>query len=94
MKKIWQPAIALVVGGLAVAAFVTPSASAADAPKAVADSVAVHQLGAVATKWTPAAMRNAIPLDRLLPKVDASKVTHNVAKGAPQVVQPTNAQVA
>ena len=36
-------------------------------------------------------MRNAIPMDRLLPKVDASKVKHDVAQGKAQVVQPTAA---
>jgi V8-like Glu-specific endopeptidase len=34
-------------------------------------------------------MRNAIPLDRLLPGVDASKLTRDVATGASQVVSPT-----
>jgi hypothetical protein len=84
MKKFWQTAIALAAGGLAVAAFVSPSATAAPP----APSVAVHDMGAIATKWTPEAMRNAIPMDRLLPKVDASKVTHNVKKGTPQIVRP------
>ena len=86
MNKFWRAAIALAAGGLVVAAFVSPSATAAPP----APSVAVHQLGALATKWTPEAMRNAIPLDRLLPKVDASKVTHNVRQGKAQVVAPTS----
>jgi hypothetical protein len=88
MRKIWQPAIALVAGGLAVA-FVSPSAGAAE-KAAPADSVAVHRLGAPAMTWTPEAMRDAIPLDRLLPKVDASKVTHDVRQGAPQIVRPVS----
>jgi V8-like Glu-specific endopeptidase len=73
-----------------VAAFVAPSATAENP----APGVAVHDMGALTTKWTPEAMRNAIPLDRLLPKVDASKVTHDVKQGAPQVVQPTAAPAA
>jgi len=88
MRKLWKPAVALAAGGLAVAAFVSPSAGA-EQKAAPAPTVAVHQLGAPAVKWTAAAMRNAIPLDRLLPKVDASKVTHNVARGAEQKVAPT-----
>jgi V8-like Glu-specific endopeptidase len=84
MKKFWRSAIALVAGGLAVAAFVSPPATAA----APTDAVAVHQLGATATKWTPEAMRNAIPIERLLPKADASKVTQDVRQGKPQVVPP------
>jgi V8-like Glu-specific endopeptidase len=90
MNKFWRAAIALAAGGLAVAAFVTPSATAAPP----APSVAVHELGALATKWTPEAMRNAIPLDRLLPKVDGSKVTHDVRQGKAQVVQPTGTSTA
>jgi len=89
MKKFWRSAIALVAGGLAVAAFVSPPATAA----APTDAVAVHQLGAPA-KWTAEEMRNAIPLDRLLPKVDASKVKHDVAQGKAQVVRPTAASPA
>jgi V8-like Glu-specific endopeptidase len=90
MNKIWRGAIGLAAAGLAVAAFVAPSATAAKP----APGVAVHDMGALTTKWTPEAMRNAIPLDRLLPKVDASKVTHDVKQGAPQVVQPTAAPAA
>ncbi|MGH3878972.1 MAG: trypsin-like serine peptidase [Actinophytocola sp.] len=85
MNKIWRGAIGLAAAGLAVAAFVAPSATAENP----APGVAVHDMGALTTTWTPEAMRNAIPLDRLLPKVDASRVTHDVLRGAPQVVQPT-----
>jgi hypothetical protein len=89
MRAIWKPAIALVAGGLAVAAFVSPSAGAAEKAARTPGDVAVHRLGALSTTWTPEAMRNAIPLDRLLPKVDASTVTHDVRRGAAQVVAPT-----
>ena len=90
MNKIWRGAIGLAAAGLAVAAFVAPSATAENP----APGVAVHNMGALTTKWTPEAMRNAIPLDRLLPKVDASRVTHDVKQGTPQVVQPTAAPAA
>src|ERR1700741_2405209 len=90
MNKIWRGAIGLAAAGLAVAAFLAPSATAENP----APGVAVHNMGALTTKWTPEAMRNAIPLDRLLPKVDASRVTHDVKQGTPQVVQPTAAPAA
>jgi len=90
MNKIWRGAIGLAAAGLAVAAFVAPSATAENP----APGVAVHDMGALTTKWTPEAMRNAIPLDRLLPKVDVSKLTHDVRQGKPQVVAPTVAPAA
>lgn len=72
-----------------MAVFATPASPAAAAP-----SVGVHHVSAsaesVAAKWTPEAMRAAIPLDRLLPRADASKLTQDVRRGAPQVVAPTN----
>jgi V8-like Glu-specific endopeptidase len=90
MKRIWRTAVAVVTSGLAVAVFASPTAAAAAAAPTAA-SVTVHRLGAVdATTWTPEAMRNAVPLDRLLPKADASALTRDVRRGAPQVVQPTD----
>ena len=86
MKVIWRSAVAVAASGLAVALVVSPSAEAAQP----APSAAVHLLSGSTTKWTPEAMRNAIPLDRLLPKVDRSRVNHDVAKGAPEIVQPTS----
>ncbi|MGH3758483.1 trypsin-like serine peptidase [Actinophytocola sp.] len=84
MKGILRSAVAVAASGLAVALFISPSEAAAPEP-----SVAVHQMGATTAKWTPEAMRDAIPLDRLLPKVDASKVTHDVERGVSKVVEPT-----
>lgn len=63
------------------------------APAAAAPSVGVHHMTAsaesVAAKWTPEAMRAAIPLDRLLPRTDTSKLTQDVPQGLPEVVEPT-----
>jgi V8-like Glu-specific endopeptidase len=83
--------VALAAACLAVPAF---SATAQAAPVAsatthlAADTAA--EANAVAAKWTPEAMRGAIPLDRLLPGVDASKLTQDVAKGLSQVVAPAD----
>jgi V8-like Glu-specific endopeptidase len=88
MRSNWRSLVAVVASGLAVAAFATAPAAAAPAP-----SVGVHHLtasGSAAAMWTPDAMRSAIPLDRLLPRADTSKLNQNVRKGAPRVVQPTN----
>ncbi|MPZ81163.1 MAG: peptidase [Actinophytocola sp.] len=88
MKRMWRTAVAVAASGLAVAMFASPTAAAAP----TGASVAVHQVGTgdAAAKWTPEAMRDAIPLDRLLPRADASKLTQDVRRGAPQVVQPTS----
>jgi len=87
--KLWRSAVALAAACLAVPAFATTTAAAAPATLNVAaDSAA--EANAVAAKWTPEAMRNAVPLDRLLPKADASKLTQEVRKGAAQVVAPTS----
>lgn len=81
--------MALAAASLAVPAFATSTAAAAPATvHLAADTVA--EANAVAAKWTPEAMRGAIPLDRLLPKVDAAKLTQNVRKGLAQVVAPTS----
>jgi V8-like Glu-specific endopeptidase len=86
---LWRSAVALAAAGLAVPAFATTTtAAAAPATLHVAADTAA-EANAVAAKWTPEAMRNAIPLDRLLPKADASKLTQDVRKGGSQVVAPT-----
>jgi len=90
-NKIWRSAVALAAAGLAVTAFATPSAAApAVLPATVhqaADTAA--EASAVAAKWTPEAMRAAVPLDQLLGTVDVSKLTQDVVEGAAQVVAPT-----
>ena len=87
MKSHWRSAVALAASGLVVAALAAPATASP------ALSVAVHHVSAsaesVAAKWTPEAMRAAVPLDRLLPSVDATRVTHDVRRAAPQVVEPT-----
>lgn len=89
--KLWRSAVALAAACLAVPAF-TATAQAAPATVHVAADTAA-EANAVAAKWTPEAMRNAIPLDRLLPKVDAAKLTQDVRKGVSQVVAPTAGQL-
>jgi V8-like Glu-specific endopeptidase len=89
--RFWRPALVLAASGLAaVSAFVAPAATAAPAPSTVhaaADTAA--EARAVAAVWTPEAMRNAVPLDRLLPAADAKRLTHDVRKGPAEVVAPT-----
>jgi V8-like Glu-specific endopeptidase len=90
-RRIWRSAIMIAAAGLAVA-LVQPSAQAAPGGITVhlaADTPA--EARAVAAKWTPEAMRNAIPLDRLLPAVNPGKLTADVREGTPQVV-PSDAQ--
>lgn len=85
-KRFWQSAIVLAAAGLAVAV-VQPAAQAAPTGITVhlaADTAA--EAKAVAAKWTPEAMRDAIPLDRLLPAVNPAKLAGDVLAGAPQVV--------
>lgn len=89
-RSLWRSAVVLAVSGLSVAAFVTPPATAA--PTVVvhnaADSAA--EARAIAAKWTPDAMRSAIPLDTLI--LDRTKrLTSKVAKGKAQVIKPTAA---
>jgi V8-like Glu-specific endopeptidase len=82
-RRFWLSAIA--AAGLAVV--LAQPASAAPAGVTVhlaADTPA--KASAVAAKWTPEAMRDAIPLDRLLPAADPAKLTGDVRKGLPQVV--------
>jgi V8-like Glu-specific endopeptidase len=85
MRSNWRSLVAVVASGLAMAAFASAPASASPGL-----TIGVHHLDVNATQWTPEAMRSAVPLDRLLPRADASKLTQDVRAGSPQVVQPTN----
>jgi V8-like Glu-specific endopeptidase len=83
--KLWRSATVLAAACLAVPLLANPSAAAAPATvHAAADTAA--EAKAVADVWTPAAMRAAVPMDRLLPAADASKVERNVRKGVPEKV--------
>src|SRR5437899_12091816 len=91
-RSLWRSVVVLVAGGLALTTLATPGDAAK--PK-VGRSVAVYNqaetdadAAAVAAKWTPAAMRSAIPLDTLILN-KAKKLTSKVAAGKPQVVRPT-----
>jgi V8-like Glu-specific endopeptidase len=85
MRSNWRSLVAVAASGLAVATFASSPVAAAPGL-----AVGVHHLEVNAATWTPEAMRSAIPLDRLLPRADASKLTQDVRAGSPQVVQPTN----
>jgi V8-like Glu-specific endopeptidase len=82
-RTMWRSSIVLAVGALAVAGLTSP---------AQAKPATVHYVtgtaAQVAAYWTPEAMREAVPLDSLLPSVDARKLSHDVARGVPQVVAP------
>lgn len=81
----------LAAGALALTGFATPSSAAPSGftPVHLAATTAA-QADAVAAYWTPQAMRTAIPLDDLLGAVDVTKLSRTVARGLPQVVQPTD----
>jgi hypothetical protein len=94
-RSLWRSAVVLAVGGLAITALATPG----DAARPAVGRVAIYnQAGtdadaaAVAAKWTPAAMRSAIPLDTLVINNKTKKLTSKVAAGKPQVVKPTAAK--
>jgi V8-like Glu-specific endopeptidase len=85
-RRYRRSAVVLVAAGLAVGV-VAPAASAAPATGTVhraADTAA--EARAVAAKWTPEAMRAAVPLDRLLPAADPAELTGDVPKGPPRAV--------
>jgi V8-like Glu-specific endopeptidase len=93
-KRFWRPVVVLAAVGLAAVA-VPPAATAAPSGITVhvaADTPAAAR--AVAAKWTPEAMRHAVPLDRSLPSVDPAKLTRDMRQGLPQVVPPTGVQPA
>jgi V8-like Glu-specific endopeptidase len=86
--RFWRSAVVFAATGLA-AVVVPPAATAA--PSGITVNVLAStpaQASAVAAKWTPEAMRDAVPLDQLLPSADPAKLTGDVAKGLSQVVQP------
>jgi V8-like Glu-specific endopeptidase len=89
----WRSAVALAAACLAVPALATATAAAApSAPAPTAGHVAAGtaaEARAVAARWTPEAMRDAVPLDRLLPAADASALTRDVRTGPARVVAPT-----
>jgi hypothetical protein len=82
-----RSAMVLAACGLVASTFATPSVAA---PTSVIHNAAATaaESRAVAAKWTPAAMRSAIPLDTLILN-RTSRVTSKVAKGKSQIVQPT-----
>jgi V8-like Glu-specific endopeptidase len=86
-RTMWRSSIVLAAGALAVAGLATPSQAAPATTHIAADTLA--QARAVAAHWTPEAMRGAVPLDSLLPSVSLKKLSHDVARGVPQVVAPT-----
>jgi V8-like Glu-specific endopeptidase len=91
-RRLWQSAVVFAATGLAVAA-VQPSATAAPADVTVhvaADTPA--EARAVAAKWTPEAMRDAVPMERLLPAADAAELVDEVRKCDPRVVPGSGAQ--
>lgn len=94
-RSLWRSVVVLAAGGVAITAFVTPTDAAPRVAKgpAVVEHLAADtpaEARAVAAKWTPAAMRSAVPMDTLI--VDkATKLLRNVAKGKPQVVRPSAA---
>ncbi|OLF16147.1 trypsin-like serine peptidase [Actinophytocola xanthii] len=87
MRKLYWPTL-LAVTGLAVTALAGPATAAPASP------VGVHRVAAspesVAARWTPEAMRSAVPIERLLPAADARELTRDVRRGTPQVVPPTS----
>ncbi len=88
-KRLSRSLVALAAAGLAVTAFATPTAAApAQATVHLAADTAA-EASAVAATWTPEAMRDAVPMDRLLPAADAGKLSHDVRTGVPQVVRPS-----
>jgi hypothetical protein len=85
----WRSGLVLGASCLTLAALLLP------APAIAAPSVVVHpaadtaaEAAAVAAKWTPAAMRSAIPLDTLVVS-KTKRLSAKVAKGTPQLVKPT-----
>jgi V8-like Glu-specific endopeptidase len=89
MRRFWRSAVVVAAAGLAVAVVPPAVATAQAAPAAITVHLAADtpaEASAVAARWTPEAMRDAIPLDRLLPAVDPAKLTGDVPAGASQIV--------
>lgn len=88
-KQFWRSAVVLAASGLVATVLAGQPAAAAPAANVNLAADTVAEADAVAATWTPEAMRNAVPLDSLLPSVDISKITEDVAKGLSQVVPPS-----
>ncbi|HEU5474570.1 MAG TPA: peptidase [Actinophytocola sp.] len=91
-RTVWLSAIVLaaaVVAGPGVTAAAEPAAT----PTVHLGATTQAEAAAVAAFWTPERMRQAVPLDSLLDPVDAKRLSPDVARGAPQVVAPTPADV-
>jgi V8-like Glu-specific endopeptidase len=90
-RRIWRSALVLAASGLAFGTVAAP-ATAAPAPAGVAvfqQATTAEAANAASAKWTPEAMRNAIPLDNLLEQTDVTGLTHDVARGVEQTALPT-----
>lgn len=83
-----RAAIVAAACALAGAGFAGPS-TAAPAPTTARQATTTAAVDAVLAHWTPAAMRSAVPMDELLGGVDAKRLSHDVALGAPQAIAPT-----
>jgi hypothetical protein len=95
-RTFWRFGGALAASGLVLATFVAPASAT---PSVARPAVVIHDAAdtpaearEVAAKWTPAAMRGAIPLDLLLDRWKRARLASTVAKGKPQVVAPTAAR--
>ncbi|HYQ64077.1 peptidase [Actinophytocola sp.] len=82
-RRFWRSAVVLAAAGLAVA-LVQPAAQSAPGVTVHLAADTPAKAAAVAARWTPEAMRDAVPLD--LPAVDPAKLTDDVLKGLPEVV--------
>lgn len=93
-RTLWRSGVVLAACGLTVTALTAPSSAAPQSVPVVVHDAAdtAAEALAVAAKWTPEAMRSAIPLDQLvLDATTAKRFTSKVAKGAPRTVRPTGA---
>lgn len=90
-RRFWQSVAAAAVSGFGLAVLVAPPATAAatEAESAHELATTVAEVRAASAKWTPQAMRAAVPMDRLLEPASASRINGAVATGTPQTVQPT-----
>jgi V8-like Glu-specific endopeptidase len=77
-RTLWRSSVLVAAGAMALAGVATPSVAA---PTKSHDAVLAY--------WTPEAMRNAVPLDNLLPTVNVKQLKSQIARGAPQVVAPS-----
>jgi len=82
-RPFWRSAVVLAAAGLAVV-LVHPAAQAAPGATVHVAADTPAKARAVAAKWTPEAMRSAVPLD--LPTVDPAKLSDDARKGLPRTV--------